>query len=475
MILDAEAVLALAPDESSAKAARGLVAPAKWPTLGATEAAVWGECQGSGSKPYQTQVDRAGPVFRCSCPSRKFPCKHGLALLLLQAQDASRFAAGPPPAWVAEWLESRAAKAQKQEARQEAKREEQRQAAADPEAARTAAESSAAAAAKREAQRWTRIDAATADLQRWLADVIGRGLGAQSPDQRAAWETQAARLVDAQAPGLAQRVRQAAACLARTAQAEALLGHLGLLQLACDAIQHRDRLAPAEQDDLRALLGWPLDRDEVLARGEPVADRWWVMGQALLAVDARLTERRVWLTGQRSGRRALLLDHAFNGQGFTQSWRVFGSVETTLHFHPGSAALRALADDPQGQSAPAGDSADPSSVPFADPPWPLTSLPSEWAAIAARIAARPWHALQPLLMSHAVVLRDAAGAAVQAGGERLPLRIGADALWPLLALGGGRPLALFGEWDGQALRPLAARGEDGDWQLGFGALDEGVL
>ena len=471
MILDAEAVLALAPDESSAKAARGLVAPAKWPTLGATEAAVWGECQGSGSKPYQTQVDRAGPAFRCSCPSRKFPCKHGLALLLLQAQDASRFTPGPPPAWVAEWLESRAAKAQKQEAR----REEQRQAEADPAALRAAAESSAAAAAKREAQRWARIDAAAADLQRWLADVIGRGLGAQSADQRPAWDTQAARLVDAQAPGLAQRVRQAAACLARASQAETLLAHLGLLQLACDAIQRREQLAPAEQDDLRALLGWPLDRDEVLARGEAVSDRWWVMGQALQAIDARLTERRVWLIGQRSGRRALLLDHAFSGQGFTQSWRVFGQADTTLHFHPGSAVLRALADDPQGQPAPAGGSPGPAPVPSEEAPWPLTSLASEWAGIATRTAARPWHALQPLLLSGAVVLRDAAGAAVQAGGERLPLRIGADALWPLLALGGGRPLALFGEWDGQALRPLAARAEDGDWQLGFGALDEGVL
>jgi hypothetical protein len=475
MTLDAQAVMALAPDESSAKAARGLVSPAKWPTLGVTEAAVWGECLGSGSKPYQTQVDRAGPAFRCSCPSRKFPCKHGLALLLLHASDATRFGAGPPPAWVSEWLEGRAAKAQKQEAKQEAQREQERQAAADPEAARAAAESSAAAAAKREAQRWARIDTAATDLRRWLADVIGRGLGVQSPDQRAAWETQAARLVDAQAPGLAQRVRQAAACLSSTTQAEALLAQLGLLQLACDALQRREQLPPPEQDDLRALLGWPHDRDEVLARGEAVADRWWVMGQALLAVDARLTERRVWLIGQRSGRRALLLDHAHNGQGFTQAWRVFASIDTTLHFHPGSAALRALAGDPQHPSAPDGDPAGPSPVPSTDPPWPLTSLASEWSAIAARIAARPWHAQQPLLLSDAVVLRDAAGAAVQAGGERLPLRIGADALWPLLAQGGGRPMALFGEWDGQALRPLAARGEDGDWQLGFGALDEGVL
>lgn len=58
--LTADAVVALSPDDASTKAARGLVAPAKWPMLGASDAAVWGECQGSGSKPYQTQVDVSG-------------------------------------------------------------------------------------------------------------------------------------------------------------------------------------------------------------------------------------------------------------------------------------------------------------------------------------------------------------------------------------------------------------------------------
>lgn len=43
-----------------------------------------GECTGSGKSNYITTVDfvEAGnPVCRCSCPSRQFPCKHGLALL----------------------------------------------------------------------------------------------------------------------------------------------------------------------------------------------------------------------------------------------------------------------------------------------------------------------------------------------------------------------------------------------------------
>lgn len=43
-----------------------------------------GECKGSGKSNYITSVDYINPqspVFRCSCPSRQFPCKHSLALL----------------------------------------------------------------------------------------------------------------------------------------------------------------------------------------------------------------------------------------------------------------------------------------------------------------------------------------------------------------------------------------------------------
>ena len=44
------------------------------------------------------------PAFRCSCPSRKFPCKHGLGLLLLLADQPALFKQQEPPAWVADWL-----------------------------------------------------------------------------------------------------------------------------------------------------------------------------------------------------------------------------------------------------------------------------------------------------------------------------------------------------------------------------------
>lgn len=444
-MLTTESVLALAPDEASAKAARGLVSATKWPVRGADDRSVWGECQGSGSKPYQTQVDLAGPAFRCTCPSRKFPCKHGLALLLMRAQDGAAFTGGPPPAWVAEWLATRAEKQQKQEARAAEKAE----APADPEAA-----------ARREAQRWRRIEAAGEDLSRWLADRLAQGLGALNPAAAAAWQTMAARLVDAQAPGLAQRIREAADGLGEAP--ERTLARLGWLQLACDGLARRTTLPPAEQADLRTVVGWPLDRAEVLALGAPVSDRWFVLAVAVEEREPRLRERRVWLHGQSSGRRALLLDHAFAGRGFEHSWVPGTVVETALAFYPSAAPLRALSEAPVAPlDAPGLPSGDIGADPHA----------TEWQRIAQRVAANPFVSLHPLWWRDAVLVHAGRWLAV-AQGRALPLDLGEDDAWALQARSGGRPLHLAGEWNGRQFAPLTAWPTDASqplWQRGIEA------
>src|SRR2546423_6529647 len=97
----AEQVLALAPDAAAQKAARSLATPRRWTETGYAPdedpPTLWGLCKGSGAQPYQTCVDLAEPAYRCSCPSRKFPCKHALALLLLWA--GGTVAQGAPPVW----------------------------------------------------------------------------------------------------------------------------------------------------------------------------------------------------------------------------------------------------------------------------------------------------------------------------------------------------------------------------------------
>ena len=126
-----EHILALAPDNSSLKAAQKLLTLSKWATLGADERALWGECQGSGSKPYLTRISLAEPAFKCSCPSRKFPCKHALALFLLHTEQTEAFSTSDPPGWVSDWLAERSRRAESQTKRAETEVKK----VADPEAA----------------------------------------------------------------------------------------------------------------------------------------------------------------------------------------------------------------------------------------------------------------------------------------------------------------------------------------------------
>lgn len=86
----------LAPNAAAAKNGRDLFTKKKFSNLhlSANNDLIWGECAGSGSKPYNCSadfLDDMNPVFRCNCPSRQFPCKHGLGLLYAYVQAPDSF------------------------------------------------------------------------------------------------------------------------------------------------------------------------------------------------------------------------------------------------------------------------------------------------------------------------------------------------------------------------------------------------
>jgi hypothetical protein len=436
MQLDEEAIVALAPDASSVKAAKGLVIPGKWPVLGADPQALWGECKGSGATPYQVQVDLAGPAFRCSCPSRKFPCKHGLALMLLKAQHDGAFTASEAPAWVSEWLVSRQQRAQKKVESAEAG--EGAATAPDPKAAE-----------RKTAQRQQRMSDGIAELSRWLGDRLRQGL-ASLPTQPEVWEQLAVRMVDAQLPGLAFRLRAAGDLVGEGTDWPApVLAALGALQLLCDAFARLDALDPSQQADVRAALGLSESRESVLAEGERVQAQWLVLGQSVDEED-RLWRRRVWLRAVESGRVALLLDHAHGARRFEPAFVSGTQVAATLAFFPGTRPLRAVLADTPNTLAPH--------------PLPAGSLDEGLDALADAVAANPWQWPRPLWVSEGVVFHDDGHWRLRvADGRSLPLRLRADAGWQLIAEGGGQPLPLFGEWDGRALRPLCAWREAPVW------------
>lgn len=84
-IINEELIRSLAPNQNAITNARKISSSGGFLSLHQTEEKdlIFGECKGSGKSNYQTSVDFSGdaPVFRCSCPSRQFPCKHGVAIL----------------------------------------------------------------------------------------------------------------------------------------------------------------------------------------------------------------------------------------------------------------------------------------------------------------------------------------------------------------------------------------------------------
>jgi SWIM zinc finger len=426
-----EQVVALASDPASVAAGRAQATATRWTGSGASDAAVWGACRGSGKNPYLACVELGEPAFRCSCPSRKSPCKHVLGLLLLWAQGA--VPSGAEPEWVRGWLAERAQRAQKT-----AQRRAERPAGApprDPEAA-----------ARRAEQRAERVAAGAAELREWLVDRVRSGLGGAASGGTEELYGVAARMVDAQAPGLASGLRRAGGVIGRDQDWPGrLLTELALLHVLAEASTRIAELPADLAATVRSRLGFPIDTADVLATGERVADEWLVAGVAD-EVTERLTTRRAWLRGHESGRPALVLSFAPPGQPLPGTLPAGHAVRGELAFYPGAAPLRALvarSGEPVRAGRPAGD-----------------SVAVALGYFAEALAADPWSDRWPVVLADVAPVADGDGwALVDHEGAALPLAERFDP-WPLLAVSAGAPVTVAGEWSAAGLRPLTCW--DGD-------------
>ncbi|MER5931652.1 SWIM zinc finger family protein [Streptomyces sp. NPDC002054] len=430
----AEQVLALAPDEASRKAGGKLGGAGPWSqTGGSASGAVWGWCKGSGSKPYRTVVDLTGPAYSCSCPSRKFPCKHALGLLLLWAAEGL----GEPaevPDWAAEWLAGRAAKAAA------------RSASAGP--------ADAEAARKRAERRAGRIGAGVTELERRLADLLRGGLAGQEQSGYGAWEETAARMVDAQAPGLAARVRELGTIPSSGA------GWPGRMLEECALLHLLDRAwlgAAGLPEPLAATVRTRVGLPPAAEGAAGVRDRWLVLAQYDSAsADGRLTTRRLWLQGLESGRKALVMDYGPPGRPPQLALPVGLVLDAEARFRPGSAGLRADLGD--RYAAPA---------PHARPPGGM-STGAALDGYGTALREDPWLESWPVVLDRVVPIPGELGwqLADADGKDALPVRTGGGragaGLWQLAALSGGGPVTVFGECGHRGFVPLTA------WQTGTG-------
>ena len=112
-------VEAAAPNAEAAKNGRGLVLNKFLRDHHSPDETLWfGQCQGSGKTPYLCSADFAvpeKPVYRCTCPSRQFPCKHALGLLYALA-EGKKFTSAEVPEELAAKREKVVARVEKRKA-----------------------------------------------------------------------------------------------------------------------------------------------------------------------------------------------------------------------------------------------------------------------------------------------------------------------------------------------------------------------
>lgn len=446
--LSRDQVLAMAPDSAAAKAGQGQAAAVKWPTLGHDEQAVWGECRGSGAAPYRCQAALADSAARCSCPSRKLPCKHAIGLLLLLAEG--RVPAADCPDWVAEWLAARAARTDGADGQA---RKAGQGAPPDP-----------LARERRAANRDKKVDAGVDELRQWLGDLARGGLAAAQSQPWEWWDLVARRMVDAQARGLANRVRRLAEIAAigghRQDWPERMLDEIGALHLLCEAWTRRDALPQQTAAALRARIGFTLAAAEVSKSGRRITDTWAVLGQRQ-DDESQLRSLQQWLYGERSGEVVSYLAFAVAGQPLEPGLRPGARTEATVAVYPGSLPHRVLIAERLDDGRPLGP------LPGAG------SWDEAFSVVAEVLAVDPWADLLPLAVRSVTVVPVGGATGGAAGawllrddtGRAISIRARGLGPWRLLALSGGAPVDVAGEWDGFVFTPQAAAKAGRDGQL----------
>lgn len=440
MSLTAEQILALAPDAASAKAGTGQASLSKWSGLGGHAQALWGLCQGSGKEPYRAQIDLAGPAFKCNCPSRKFPCKHGIGLYLLYARDSAAFKETDAPQWVNDWLQSREERSEKKAAKEAE--------AATPEAiaAREASQQ------KRQEKRQGNVETGLSVLDAWLEDLAREGLATLRSKPSKDWETMAARLVDTQAPGLASRVRRLGLSIyggSGDGWELAAARELAQLALLRQAYARLASLPEGLQHEVRSAIGWATSQEEVLAQ-PGVQDRWLVLGARTLE-DGRVGSCATFLRGESSGRWAMLLQFSAGSQALPPAPPTGAIYQGTVHYYPAAVPMRVVfADDMKLLDASPGAMHDVAPTEFA----------AELDRYAQALAANPFLETWPMALERVTPVHEAGKAMPwslrAANGEALAVDAAFRQGWQLHALAGGHPLRVFGLWQGYSFIPLSA-------------------
>lgn len=417
-----EQILALAPDIRTRNMSQRQASPEVWQARGQTAVLVWGVHKNKNPKfQHKTQVDLTEPSFRCTCSAKKRPCAHALGLYMLAADQGPTPKTQTLPSWVSQ-PSSDTVYVADSKSQQERSRERQ-----------------------------AKIEAGMRELGVWLRDLIRNGLADARQYPYSFWDEAAARLVDAEAERIGAIVRDIGGIPAtgHSDWPEKLLAQLGKLHLLVEGFARFDTLPPETQADLRTAVGWLPQRTE-LDNQLRWRDKWIILGRHTRKKE-QLNIQHTWLWSQKHQKAALVQDYAIGPQKMNRSLPPGQVIDADIIYYPSAAPLRAIVAE---RHAP------PTALTFA-PGYP--SIMNAHGRYSDALAVNPWLTVYPYALTRVTPFRKDGNWFIQdQDNVILPIIPHFQQGWHLQALSGGRPLLLFGEWDGTYLNPLTTAAE-GRW------------
>ncbi|GAB4496163.1 MAG: SWIM zinc finger family protein [Saprospiraceae bacterium] len=404
-----------------------LAQPGFFPQRFVFEKIIFAEITANEKVAHGVAVDLETRSLYCTCPFRPKPCIHALALNALfdRESEAIFTTSNELPDWVNALLNGL------------------------PASQISSGKSAGAKAVAKAKTRFERLERAAngmEDLEAWLLDTARRGLATVVSEDSKWWEGIASRMADASMTGLSRTLRLLGQISpAAPDWAERVAGVFADCYLAVRAFRKRETLPEPLLFDLQNFVGINTKKEEVLAFGERLQDVWAVIGQIEEPLEDKLSVRRTWLLGGKTGRYALLLDYAFGTEGFSPGFEPGTIHRGALAFYPSAFPQRTLVVD------------DFFVVPKKVEKLPgFTDFEDFMFAYAAAVASQPWLQIFPAAFGAVVpAIENGRFFLVDKNEKMLPLDVSEGIAWQLVALSGGAPIGLFGEWARGTLRPLS--------------------
>lgn len=431
-----EKILQLSPNDGTSRRGKTMARSSKWQQLATDYKTIWGLCIGSGKNPYQVQADLQTARFACSCPVRALPCKHILGMLLLYAKSSANFKYLPPPDWIKIAPAVVAATTT---------------ATIAPSKTATELEKAALAKEKRWQKRLQLMESGLAELQLWLEDIIRQGVANLPIQQSSFWDAVAAKMVDAKLPRVSSFLKETYQMTLTTEDwLEPVITRLGELQLWIDAFGNREKLPKALQEELYNALGRNLKKSDILQNNPSVKDNWLVLA-VLEEVDVEgRNYRKVWLLGLKKQQFALLLDFSFGNVGYEQQYFTDTVIQSSLVYYSTLSPQRAICENYQLLEKTTLEVDECNSC---------DSFEQLLTIYAKALNQNPWVINQPTILKEIQPIYDTKKEQLYLVDNQnciIPtVALAEEALWKLLAMSGGQPIQLFGEWNGHLFSPIS--------------------